>query len=232
MPLSEPQERELLHTRDVRLQGWRRADGLYDIEAELSDRKTQGFANEDRGWIGPEDRLHGMRMRMTVDEDLVIRAFEASIDDSPYAICPGAAPGFARLAGLTIGRGFLKAAAERVGGTQGCTHLRELLQQMGTVAMQTLYGVRLRRMQAGSDLPPEGRPAPPSIDTCHGWRSDGPVVRRGWPHLYTGPDRDLPAPSAAEPGMPDAGGEASRTSPAGAPGAVRTEGATRSNAAD
>lgn len=127
MPLSEPQDRELLHLRDIALRGYRRADGLFDIEAHLTDTKTYGFPSEDRGFVGPGEPLHGMWMRMTLDEDLTIVACEAATDFGPYAICPGAAPNFARLAGLSVRRGFLRAAAERVGGVEGCTHLRELL---------------------------------------------------------------------------------------------------------
>ncbi|MBV8592615.1 MAG: DUF2889 domain-containing protein [Acetobacteraceae bacterium] len=55
------------------------------------------------------------------------------------------APNFARLPGLRIGPGCLKAAAARVGGTEGCTHWRELLQQMGTTALQTIFAVRVKR---------------------------------------------------------------------------------------
>ena len=90
-----------------------------------------------------------MWVRLTVDEDMLIESCEAATDHGPYTICPDAAPNFSRLAGLRIGRGFLKQAAERVGGVAGCTHLRELLQQLGTVAFQTLYPVRARKEAAG-----------------------------------------------------------------------------------
>ncbi len=193
MPLSDPQERELLHLRDIALRGYRRADGLFDIEAHLTDTKSYGFDNEDRGHIPQGEPLHGMWMRMTIDEDFAIVACEASTEFGPYAVCPAAAPNFSRLAGLVIGRGFLKAAQERVGGTNGCTHLRELLQQMATVAIQTLYAVRSRREQAT-------RPEKPALlNTCLAYATDSPVVRRQWPHLYTGPE---PLPAApAEPAL-------------------------------
>jgi len=194
MPLPDPSEpRELLHQRDIRLRGFRRADGLFDIEAELQDTKAYGFSNEDRGWIAPGVPLHHMRARMTVDEDMLIVAFEAVTEAGPYRICPQAAPNFARLAGLRIGRGFLKAANERVGGTVGCTHLRELLQPMATVAFQTLYAVRAKRRQpaanaeatAEADAPThQGRPA--LLGTCLAYAPDSPVVKRQWPHAYTG----------------------------------------------
>lgn len=110
MPLSQPAERELLHSRDIEIRGYRRADGLYDIEAQLTDTKSQGFANRDRGYIEAGEPVHGMWLRLTVDEEKTIIASEAASDYTPYAICPAAAPNFARLAGLRIKPGFLKEA--------------------------------------------------------------------------------------------------------------------------
>ena len=145
MPLSPPQERELLHSRDIVLRGYRRADGNYDIEAQLTDTKSYGFANRDRGYVAAGEPIHGMWLRLTVDDQRRIVACEAASDHTPYTVCPAAAPNFARLAGLQIKPGFLKEAARRVGGTLGCTHLRELLQQMATTAYQTIDPARAKR---------------------------------------------------------------------------------------
>jgi hypothetical protein len=131
MPLTQPQDRELLHSRDIVLRGYRRADGLYDIEAQLTDTKTYGSANHDRGYIQAGEPIHGMWLRLTVDEGRRIVACEAASDHTPYTICPAAAPNFARLAGLQIRPGFLREAAKRIGGTLGCTHLRELPRRWG-----------------------------------------------------------------------------------------------------
>ena len=51
MPLSTPTEREHLHSRQIGLMGYRRNDGLWDIEGHLTDVKTYGFKNEFRGEI-------------------------------------------------------------------------------------------------------------------------------------------------------------------------------------
>jgi hypothetical protein len=51
MPLTQAASRELLHTRDIQISGYRRDDGLYDIEAQLADAKTYGFVNQDRGYV-------------------------------------------------------------------------------------------------------------------------------------------------------------------------------------
>ena len=181
MPLSQPAaRREPIHTRRIELQGYSREDGLFDIEARLTDTKTYGFGTDDRGWIDAGEPLHGMSMRMTIDEELTIVAFEAATDYSPHAICPDIAPNYAKLAGLKIGPGFLRAVAERVGGVHGCTHLRELMQQMGTVAFQTLYPVLAKRKA------PAAATRPSLLNTCYAYSADSPVVAKRWPEFYTG----------------------------------------------
>jgi hypothetical protein len=170
MPLSPPAERQHLHTRAIDLRGYARADGLFDIEAHLLDTKTYPFENEDRGTVVPGEALHGMWVRMTVGEDMVIR--------------PQVTPNFGRLAGVAIGPGFSRAVKERVGGAEGCTHLREVLAQMATVAFQTIGPIRWRKARAareeaiarGESPPPLKRAVP--IGSCYAYAPEGPVVTR------------------------------------------------------
>jgi hypothetical protein len=202
MPLSPPSEREPLHTRAIEINGYRRADGLYDIEAHLTDTKSFGQTNYDRGYIKAGEPIHDMWLRLTLDETMHIVAAEAVSDRTPYVMCPSAAPNFSRLVGLRIKAGFLREANHRVGGTVGCTHLRELLQQMATTAFQTISPAKVRReLQAEGERPRPGSDkvdaritekmggAPKVLNTCLAYSADGPLVKRRWPHLYTGPDR-------------------------------------------
>jgi hypothetical protein len=188
MPLPEPAPRDLLHLRDIQLRGWRREDGLYDIEAYLLDTKAHPFENENRGQMEPGAPLHGLWLRLTIREDMEITACEAASDHTPYAICPQAAPNFSRLAGLKIGPGFNRAVNERVGGSLGCTHLREVLGQMATVAYQTLYPIRARKEReeaarlaaAGQAVP---RRKPDMVGSCIAYAPDSPVTLARWPWL-------------------------------------------------
>ena len=203
MPLSAPAAREKQHTRAIRIDGYRRADGLYDIEAHLTDVKTFGQTNFDRGFIPAGEPVHDLSLRLTVDQSMTIVGSEAASDLTPYRMCPGAAPNFTRLVGMRIRAGFLREANHAVGGPVGCTHLRELLQQMATTAFQTINPSRVRaEMQAagtvaepGSDLVDtritEKMGGPPKVlNTCIAYSDDGPLVKRRWPHLYTGPDAE------------------------------------------
>lgn len=186
MPLTPPAvPREKQHTRTIEVNGYRREDGLYDIEGHLVDTKTYGFPNTDRGRIEAGEPLHGMELRLTIDGDMLIHAAEAVTDYGPFTVCKEINPAFHRLAGLRIGPGFRKQVRELLGGVHGCTHLVELLLgPMATTAFQTMYAERERQGRSGAAPAPGERPR--IIDTCHALASDSPVVGRQWPEWYTG----------------------------------------------
>lgn len=187
MPLSKAAPRRHLHTREVVCRGYERDDGLWDIEATLTDSKSYSMPNQDRGGIAAGEALHGMAIRLTVDDDLVVRAVEAVTDHSPFTQCPAATPAYERLVGSSVGAGWRKAVTAAVGGVQGCTHLTDVL--LGPLAVATLHtvhgGKALRRREAGEEEAPVTR-RPGIIDTCHALASDGPVVKREWPAFHTG----------------------------------------------
>lgn len=182
MPLPPADERAHLHTRNLEFRGFRRADGLWDIEAHLTDVKTYDFPNAFRGEIKAAEPLHEMWLRVTIDEDFVVQAIEAVTDAGPYRVCPEIAPNFKQMVGVRMGSGWRRKVRERLGGVEGCTHLVEALGGMATVAFQTLYPA-LAKKRAGRPL--GGKP--PLLDSCHAFRSDGEVVAEKWPEFYTGP---------------------------------------------
>ncbi len=194
MPLSPSAEREHLHTRALDFRGYRRADGLFDIEGHLSDVKSYSFPNDHRGEIKAGEPIHDMWLRVTLDEDMVVRDIEAVTDSGPYGVCPAVTPNFKRMIGQRMAAGWRRAVREKVGGVEGCTHLAEMLVAMGTVAFQTLYPYLVKRRAA---QPRSGRP--PLLNTCHTFRSDGEVARKLWPDYYDGLDADA-APEAISEG--------------------------------
>ncbi len=140
-----------------------------------------------------------MWLRLTIDDTMHIVAVDAVSDKTPYVMCPTAAPNFSRLVGLRIKSGFLRDANHLVGGSVGCTHLRELLQQMATTAFQTINPAKVRqemRAEGANDAPgsdnvdariTEKMGGPPKIlNTCLAYADTGPLVRRRWPALYKG----------------------------------------------
>lgn len=183
-PLPKAATRDLLHTRRVEVQGYKRHDGNYDIEGTLIDVKSTPFENMDRGLVKPGDPIHEMWIRLTVDVDLRVLDVEARNIWGPYNICGDVVPNFKRLIGLSITRGWRKKINESLGGTQGCTHMVELLGPIATTAFQTTYHDRMRRDQELGMK--EERPA--LINSCHAYSSDSIVVKTRHPKYYTGPD--------------------------------------------
>lgn len=190
MPLSPAVPREPIHARNIECRGYRRADGLWDIEGRLTDVKTYAFDTQWRGEVQPGEPIHDMWIRLTVDDGFVIRGVEAVTDRSPFPVCPAVTPNFRRLEGLGIRSGFLAKVRELLGGTEGCTHLVDLVGRLGTVAFQTIhpYRERLRRLRGEPAQEAASRAGrrPPLLDTCHAFASDGEVVKRQWPDFYTG----------------------------------------------
>ena len=199
MPLPTPDSREPVHTRSIEINGYRRADGQFDIEAHLTDVKCFSQTNFDRGFIEAGEPIHDMWLRLTVTPEMKITAVAGISDKTPYVMCPTAAPNFSRLEGLTIKAGFLREVNHLLGGTAGCTHLRELLQQMATTAFQTISPHKVRQEmkadgtadQRGSDkadarITEKMGGAPKMLNTCLAYDEAGPLVKRRWPHLYTG----------------------------------------------
>lgn len=182
--LSAPAPRKPLHRRTVECNGYRRDDGLYDIEGHLVDVKSYPVDDLDRGPIGPGEPIHEMWLRLTVDVDMTIVRAEAKTVWAPYSMCGDITPDFARLAGLTIQAGFTQKTRELLGGTQGCTHLLELLGPIATTAFQTIYPDRARRDRAAGV-----KRRPGLIDSCHAWASDSEMVARRYPEHYTGAPR-------------------------------------------
>jgi hypothetical protein len=184
MPLPAPVDRQPIHRRTIECHGYRRGDGLWDIEGHIVDTKAYPFTNMDRGLIQPGEPLHEMWLRLTIDNERVIHDVEAATDASPFRICPDVTPRFKDLIGLKIGPGFKKKVLEKLGGTKGCTHLVELLGPIGTVAIQT-HAILSKEREAQR----EPGQKPWLIDTCYGWSSSNEPVKKRWPEFYTGPDK-------------------------------------------
>src|SRR6266404_6928385 len=171
MALSAPAPREPLHTRQIECQGFHRSDGLWDIEAHMTDRKTYSFPSDERGEVTAGTPVHDMWIRVTVDDAMVIRTIEAVTDASPFRMCPSITPNFQRLVGLAIRPGFMPKVKQLLGGVEGCTHLVELMGPIATTAFQTVSSARghekreRERALRGEKREPQPNRRPALLDT-------------------------------------------------------------------
>lgn len=178
MPLPPPERpREPLQKRQIRIEGFRRDDGLWDVEGHLLDTLPEDVQVAGQ-WRRAGEAMHAMSLRLTVDRQAQILAASAVSDAHPFGgVCGTIAPAYERLVGLKVGPGYRRRVQELFPASGGCTHLSELAIAMGTGVLQTLARTLMRD--------PDVRPF--SLDGCHALMTDGPVVREFHPRWYRGP---------------------------------------------
>jgi len=183
MPLSQPTGRQPIHVRRIECRGFRRDDGLWDIEGHLVDTRSHDIdLRAEPRIVKAGEPIHEMWVRITVDDDLTVHAIEAATEATPTRICPGAIAPMQSLVGLRIAPGWTNAVKQRLGGAKGCTHLMELMWPLATTAHQTVSGSRMDRILAPAQ--PGQRPA--KIDSCWAYAAEREIVKRFWPAFHTG----------------------------------------------
>ncbi len=177
-----PVTRRPLHRRALDVQVFARDDGLFDVEASLTDTKTHDvpLAGVPRKAGEP---IHEMRLHLTVDTALTITAATSETLWMPYpGACNVHGDAYARLIGLNLLKGFRQAVQERLAGTRGCTHLTELCQVLPTAVIQAMAGSVIDTREGDSD----GNP-PFQLDRCHALRRDGETVAKFYPRWHLTP---------------------------------------------
>ena len=145
MGLPNSHHRVLIHNRKINCNGYIRADGKFDIEAELLDSKSYDFPSDTHGIVQKDTPYHHMRVRITVNLEFKVTDAAAITLAGPYRICPQGAENITNLIGLKIGPGWKRRVQTAIGGPSGCTHITELTGPMATTAYQTIGGEISRR---------------------------------------------------------------------------------------
>ncbi|MEG0317053.1 MAG: DUF2889 domain-containing protein [Comamonas sp.] len=175
MPLSQPTiARTPQHIRQVNYRSFEREDGLWDIEGELLDTKAIDLPRPNgEGIRKAGDPIHHMLIRVTVNTQLVVQAIEACMQAHPVQGCPVALDAMQRMVGCSMARGWRKAIETNLAGITGCTHMRELLNNMATATFQSI-------VSAFSTTPDQ---PPAYLGRCTGWSFNGPAVMQYYPQF-------------------------------------------------
>jgi hypothetical protein len=105
----------------------------------MTDIKSETVESEVRDYVPAGEPFHDIRLRVTVDTTLKVHETHASIDASPFEICPNIAEAYKKLVGTSIRPGWRAEVKELVGGVSGCTHINELLPVIATTSFQALW---------------------------------------------------------------------------------------------
>ena len=183
MGLSTPMARKPLHTRQIEMTGYEREDGLFDIEGHLQDLRPCDYRMAE-GPRRADEPMHDLWIRLTLNDNFEVVEAEAAMPVGAFSVCSEIAPNFANLKGLKIGPGWNKNVRQRVGGTHGCTHIVEMLSQIATTAIQSLWGQHNSKSE-GRNVPRSERRSL-QLNSCYAYRSDGSMVQKFYPAQYTG----------------------------------------------
>ena len=169
-------ERTRMHVRSVQLDGYKRVDGHWDIEAHLSDIKDHDYTLSSKT-IASGDAVHDMRVRVTIDSKMNIVDALACTDAMPYeGMCDSIHPDYSKLVGLNLFNGFRKAVKVLFGATRGCSHITEMLMYLPTTALQTFASDVRDNEDSGHK--------PYQLDKCHALDSHSDAVQRYYPRWY------------------------------------------------
>jgi len=172
--------KEELHFRRIDMRGYRRSDGLYEVEGRVTDRKPYDFSPGGGGRPVPANQpIHEMGVRLVFDEEMVVHDVHTFSDAYPYADCPGGGATLKSLKGLRLSSGWAKEVRSRLARANTCTHLMELLMPLATAAIQSLSIVMKDRPEP---LDAVGRPR--KIDSCYAYAAQRDLVRIHWPEFY------------------------------------------------
>jgi len=179
--------REEVHCRQIEMRAFKRADGLFEIDAMLVDRKPHDLLPQPGARFVPANEpIHQLGLRLVFDDALVVRAIEPYTHFAPYPDCPDGGRALQTVVGLSMTGGWGREVRNRLSGARSCTHLMELLTPIATTAHQALRGFLTGRPEA-TDV--DGRPK--KIDSCYAFRAQGDVVLRRWPALHRPESADI-----------------------------------------
>ncbi|AOK36223.1 DUF2889 domain-containing protein [Burkholderia cenocepacia] len=173
--------REPLHTRQITFEGFRRSDGLFEIEGYLTDRKPHDFAPPSSPRVVPaNEQIHDLGLRVVFDLDLVVHQVDTFIRAYPYRECPGGGATLQALVGLRIGAGWSGEVRKRLPPGDTCTHLREILIPLATAAIQAVNPLRAQALLDATDA--SGKPL--KIDSCFAYGASRELVLQRWPAFH------------------------------------------------
>jgi len=178
-------ERERVHTRRIVCEAFRRRDGLWEIEATVIDEKGEDMPFRSRPLVRPGETLHHISIAVLIDDDAVIHDVGTRMRTVPWAACPESQASYRQLIGLKVGTGFLREARERVGGVAGCSHLTDLLVQIGNTYTQAIWPTLITRQLAIEPDPRKwtDRRGGRFVGGGPAWRQDGDTLRQEYPEL-------------------------------------------------
>ena len=181
--------RVLKHSRVISIEAYARDDNLWDIDARISDTKTN--PTQLASGVRPAgEPIHDLGLRISINTDFDIVDAQAVSSRHPYpGYCNAITPDYTKLVGLNLLKQFRHEVQVRMGGNRGCTHITELVQILPTAALQAFAGDVLKINDVATGSKPDAAmqqqtKQPFQLDRCHALKLDGGAVATYYPRWY------------------------------------------------
>jgi hypothetical protein len=175
-------KKELIHSRNIVVNCYETDEERLIVEGFLTDERLFPYVvhalhtNHDPGVI----HHIGITMELSIPEMKII-SIRADMPTVPDPGCRDTKGAVEKLAGQSIRPGFTNEVKQRLGKTNGCLHLTNLILAISSAAVQGLWSY-LSRVRDGVAPPLPGIDIGVQgamfIDSCLMWREDGPFVSR------------------------------------------------------
>lgn len=183
--------RALHHQRRVSYDSYELDNGRIEIEGNLTDVKAFDYPDRERGMLRPGDPVHNISARIILSKDYVVQDFDFTMHDVPFSFCRSAVQPEA-LIGACVAHGWRKSLDRAFGPYRGCSHLRELVFGMGTVAFQTISTRGDMEVYNSGCRDADVEEQPFFINGCHSWAATSPITRQWYPQFAKDPDEAAP----------------------------------------
>lgn len=173
---------EKAHQRTITIKTHKAGHDKVVVEGRLIDNRCiESFLLS--GEKMPVGDFHDMIVRLLVDtKDLTIEDVEVELIKVPRQECLDLKNSLSIIKGVRISKGFTQRIKSLLRQTQGCTHLRELLQAMGPAAIQGGFIVMAEKLTDSSALMEDPRIRKEIVNTlvnsCYVWRENGPEYKK------------------------------------------------------
>lgn len=131
----------------------------------------------------PAGDFHDMIVRLLVDiATQAIEDVEVELVKIPRQECAETEDSLSVIRGVRISKGFTQKIKSLLGGSQSCSHLRELVEAMGPAIVQGIYSILTGNVSELRALMEDPRArkafAASVINSCYIWREEGPEYQK------------------------------------------------------
>ncbi len=171
---------DIFFTRNISITSRKTGPARFVLTGTLEDERLLPYRQFHTGIQKNPGMIHHIRVNLEISlKGLEIISASAEMPCVPDEDCLGIKDSVKQLVGLRISRGFTKKVKDVMGESKGCVHMTNLVQSMGSAAVQALWAFySTGKVDKGARS--ESAEQSLLLNSCWLWRPGGPYVEKLW----------------------------------------------------